>query len=76
MTGWDIKPDGVRGVLSKTAEAAGGFEAEFTAYGDGVVGAASSAGTMVLGGSEIPEGVRSVRWLRRCRSSRSAPWTM
>lgn len=56
MTGWDIKPDGVRGVLSKTAAAAGEFEAEFTAYGEGVVGAASSAGTMVLGGTEIPEG--------------------
>ncbi|MEU1439565.1 DUF6507 family protein, partial [Streptomyces sp. NPDC005786] len=35
---WDIKPDGVRGVLSKTAEAAGEFEAEFTSYGDGLVG--------------------------------------
>lgn len=53
---WDIKPDGVRGVLGKTAEAASKFEAEFTAYGDGLVGSATCAGTMVLGGTEIPEG--------------------
>ncbi|MEU1435133.1 DUF6507 family protein [Streptomyces sp. NPDC005786] len=53
---WDIEPDGVRGVLSKTAEAAGEFEAEFTSYGDGLVGSATSAGTMVLGGTEIPKG--------------------
>lgn len=72
MTGWDIKPDGVRGVLSKTAEAGGKFEAEFTSYSNGLVGAATSAGTMVLGGTEIPQGARSVRWLRHCRSSSRA----
>ncbi|MEU5808730.1 DUF6507 family protein [Streptomyces sp. NPDC047718] len=56
MSDWDIKPDGVRGVLSKTAEAASKFEEEFTSYGDGLVGAATSAGTMVLGGAEVPKG--------------------
>ncbi|MBO0918176.1 DUF6507 family protein [Streptomyces laculatispora] len=56
MTGWDIKPDGVRGVLGRTAEAGGEFEAEFTSYSNGLVGAATSAGTMVLGGTEIPQG--------------------
>ncbi|WP_406512461.1 DUF6507 family protein [Streptomyces sp. NBC_00161] len=56
MSNWDIKPDGVRGVLSKTVEAGGKFEDEFTAYGDGLVGAATWAGTMVLGGTEIPKG--------------------
>ncbi|WP_406450202.1 DUF6507 family protein [Streptomyces sp. NBC_00876] len=53
---WDIKPEGVRGVLSKTAEAAGEFETEFTSYGDGLLGSATCAGTMVLGGTEIPAG--------------------
>ncbi|WP_328924698.1 DUF6507 family protein [Streptomyces sp. NBC_00190] len=56
MSTWDIKPDGVREVLSKTAEAGGKFEEEFESYGDGLVGAATSAGTMVLGGTEIPKG--------------------
>ncbi|GHB79406.1 hypothetical protein GCM10010347_57490 [Streptomyces cirratus] len=56
MSTWDIKPDGVQGVLSKTAEAGGKFEEEFTAYGEGLAGAATSAGTMVLGGTEIPKG--------------------
>ncbi|GGR05009.1 DUF6507 family protein [Streptomyces netropsis] len=56
MSKWDIKPDGVRGVLSKTAEAGGKFEEEFKAYGEGLVGAATWAGTMVLGGTEIPKG--------------------
>lgn len=56
MSKWDIKPDGVRGALSKTAEAAGEFEAEFTSYGEGLVGSATCAGTMVLGGTEIPKG--------------------
>ncbi|GLV82191.1 hypothetical protein Slala03_18800 [Streptomyces lavendulae subsp. lavendulae] len=56
MSTWDIKPGGVQGVLNKTAEAGAKFEEEFTSYGDGLVGAATSAGTMVLGGTEIPEG--------------------
>ncbi|MFI5831617.1 DUF6507 family protein [Streptomyces sp. NPDC051578] len=51
MSTWDIKPDGVQGVLSKNAEAGGKFEEEFTAYGEGLVGAATWAGTMVLGGA-------------------------
>ncbi|MFD3544279.1 DUF6507 family protein [Streptomyces sp. NPDC058655] len=53
---WDIKPDGVRGVLSKTAEAGGKFEEAFTSYGEGVAGAATWAGTMVLGGTQVPTG--------------------
>ncbi|MCY0963192.1 DUF6507 family protein [Streptomyces sp. H27-H5] len=56
MATWDIEPGGVQGVLSKTAEAGAKFEDEFTAYGDGLLGAATWAGTMVLGGTEIPEG--------------------
>lgn len=56
MSKWDIKPDGVRGVLSKTAEAGGKFEEEFKSYGEGLAGAATWAGTMVLGGTEIPKG--------------------
>ncbi|MER6393170.1 DUF6507 family protein [Streptomyces sp. NPDC059999] len=55
MSTWDIKPSGVRGVLSKTAEAGSKFEEEFTSYSDGVMGAAKGAGTMVLGGTEIPK---------------------
>nr|WP_256088846.1 DUF6507 family protein [Streptomyces sp. DvalAA-43] len=53
---WDIKPDGVRGVLSRTAEVGSEFEEEFTSYGEGLLGAATCAGTMVLGGTEIPKG--------------------
>ncbi len=56
MSKWDIKPDGVRSVLSKTAEVAGKFENEFTAYSEGLVGSATSAGTMILGGAEVPKG--------------------
>ncbi|MEU2516988.1 DUF6507 family protein [Streptomyces syringium] len=56
MSKWDIKPDGVRGVLGKTAEAAGKFEEEFKSYGKDLLGAATTAGTMVLGGTEIPKG--------------------
>ncbi|MFE3946325.1 DUF6507 family protein [Streptomyces sp. NPDC059118] len=56
MSKWDIKPDGVRGVLSRTAEVGGEFEEEFTSYGEGLLGAAACAGTMVLGGTEIPKG--------------------
>ncbi|MFE6681050.1 DUF6507 family protein [Streptomyces sp. NPDC057729] len=56
MTKWDIKPDGVRGVLSRTAEVGGEFEEEFTSYGEGLLGAATCAGTMVLGGTETPRG--------------------
>lgn len=53
---WDIKPGGVRGVLNRTAEVGGKFEAEFVAYGEGLAGAAKWAGTMVLGGTELPKG--------------------
>ncbi|MEV6779957.1 DUF6507 family protein [Streptomyces syringium] len=56
MSKWDIKPDGVRGVLSKTAEAGGKFEEEFKSYGEHLMGSATTAGTMVLGGTEIPTG--------------------
>ncbi|MEU4212216.1 DUF6507 family protein [Streptomyces sp. NPDC026206] len=56
MSTWDIKPDGVRGVLNHTGEVAGKFEEEFKAYGKGLGDSAISAGTMVLGGTKIPEG--------------------
>ncbi|MFF6905574.1 DUF6507 family protein [Streptomyces sp. NPDC012389] len=56
MSKWDIKPDGVRSVLSRTAKAGGKFEDEFVSYGEGLAGAAKWAGTMVLGGAEIPKG--------------------
>ncbi|MFE2166759.1 DUF6507 family protein [Streptomyces sp. NPDC059447] len=56
MSTWDIKPNGVREVLNKTAEAGGKFEEEFESYSTGLMGAATSAGTMVLGGTEVPKG--------------------
>ncbi|MEW1892646.1 DUF6507 family protein [Streptomyces sp. NPDC048567] len=56
MTKWDIDPGGVRRVLKKTAEVGGEFKTEFTSYNDHLVGSATSAGTMVLGGTEIPKG--------------------
>ncbi|MFI5726152.1 DUF6507 family protein [Streptomyces cyaneofuscatus] len=56
MSKWDIRPGGVRGVLSRTAEVGGKFEDEFVSYGEGLAGAAKWAGTMVLGGTELPKG--------------------
>ncbi|MEU1781543.1 MULTISPECIES: DUF6507 family protein [Streptomyces] len=56
MSKWDIQPDGVRTVLNNTGEIAGKFEEEFTAYSEGLVGSATSAGTMILGGTKAPEG--------------------
>ncbi|MYX16623.1 hypothetical protein GTY67_25050 [Streptomyces sp. SID8374] len=56
MSKWDIKPDGVRSVLSRTAKVGGKFEDEFVSYGESLAGAAKWAGTMVLGGTEIPKG--------------------
>ncbi|PZT78107.1 MULTISPECIES: DUF6507 family protein [unclassified Streptomyces] len=56
MTKWDIDPAGVRRVLMKTAKVGGEFEKEFTSYNNDLVGSASSAGTLVLGGTAIPEG--------------------
>ncbi|MEV4433434.1 DUF6507 family protein [Streptomyces sp. NPDC049555] len=53
---WDIKLDGVRAALSHTGEVAGKFEEEFTSYSEHLSGAATSAGTMVLGGSTAPKG--------------------
>ncbi|MCC3777627.1 DUF6507 family protein [Streptomyces sp. UNOB3_S3] len=56
MPKWDIQPDGVRTVLNNTGEVAGKFEDELTAYSEGLVGSATSAGTMILGGTKAPEG--------------------
>ncbi|MFI1968175.1 hypothetical protein BLA24_20720 [Streptomyces cinnamoneus] len=53
---WDIQLDGVRAALGHTGEVAGKFEEEFTSYGEHVSGAATSAGTMALGGATAPEG--------------------
>ncbi|MFJ1563365.1 DUF6507 family protein [Streptomyces erythrochromogenes] len=68
MSTWDIKPAGVQGVLNKTAGASSTFEEEFTSYSDGLVGAATWAGTMVLGGPSCPRRARSALWPRRCLS--------
>ncbi|MFI5769687.1 DUF6507 family protein [Streptomyces sp. NPDC051658] len=69
---WDIKPDGVRGVLSRTAEVGGEFEEEFTSYGEGLLGAVRRVRERWFwAGPKSPRGARSAPWLRRCRSSRT-----
>ncbi|WP_327369129.1 DUF6507 family protein [Streptomyces sp. NBC_01217] len=53
MTGWDLKPQGISGVLRTTGEAAGKIQTYATAYGDHLTSAASSAGTITAeGGGE------------------------
>ncbi|MFB7926973.1 DUF6507 family protein [Streptomyces sp. NPDC056081] len=46
MTGWDLKPQGIQGVLKTTGETASKIQTHATSYGDHLTSAASSAGTI------------------------------
>ncbi|MFC9619099.1 DUF6507 family protein [Streptomyces sp. NPDC056930] len=46
MTGWDLKPQGISGVLKTTGEVASKLQTYATSYGDHLTSAASSAGTI------------------------------
>ena len=46
MPGWDLKPQGIQGVLQATGEAASHFEKQANAFGEHLTSAASSAGTI------------------------------
>lgn len=54
MPAWDIDTGGVRGVLSRTGEAAGKLEGQATSYSGHMESAASSAGT-IGAGAEAPQ---------------------
>ncbi|MFI9613540.1 DUF6507 family protein [Streptomyces sp. NPDC052023] len=46
VPGWDLKPQGISGVLKTTGETASGFEKLGKSFGDNLTSAASSAGTI------------------------------
>ncbi|MEE1742928.1 DUF6507 family protein, partial [Streptomyces sp. JV184] len=46
MTGWDLKPLGIQGVLTTTGEVASKIQTYATSSGDHMTSAASSAGTI------------------------------
>lgn len=50
MTGWDLKPQGIQGVLKTTGEVASKIETYATSYGDHLSSAAASAGTITAEG--------------------------
>ncbi|MFE7466010.1 DUF6507 family protein [Streptomyces sp. NPDC057499] len=50
MTGWDLKPQGIQGVLKTTGEVAAKIQTYATSYGDHLSSAASSAGTITAEG--------------------------
>ncbi len=52
MTGWDISPSGVSGVLKETAKAAEGLSNTGKALQESMPSAAKSAGTIQQGGVE------------------------
>ncbi|MFF1913794.1 DUF6507 family protein [Streptomyces sp. NPDC058239] len=52
MAGWDLKPQGISGVLKTTGEAAGKIQTYATSYGDHLTSAASSAGTITAEGGD------------------------
>ncbi|MDG9721532.1 DUF6507 family protein [Streptomyces sp. DH41] len=52
MTGWDISPSGVQGVLKETAQAAEGLSNTGKALQETLPSAAGSAGTIQQGGVE------------------------
>ncbi|MEV6961196.1 DUF6507 family protein [Streptomyces sp. NPDC051207] len=59
MTGWDLKPQGISGVLKTTGETASKFETYGKNFGDHLTSAASSAGTISAeggGGGEQAQG--------------------
>ncbi|MFC8264095.1 DUF6507 family protein, partial [Streptomyces sp. NPDC057291] len=45
-TGWDLKPQGIQGVLKTTGETAGKIESYAKSYGKHLTSAATSAGTI------------------------------
>ncbi|MGW1412717.1 DUF6507 family protein, partial [Streptomyces sp. NPDC002403] len=49
-TGWDLKPQGIQGVLKTTGEIASKIQTHATSYGDHLSSAASSAGTITAEG--------------------------
>ncbi|WSX27802.1 DUF6507 family protein [Streptomyces sp. NBC_00984] len=52
MTGWDLKPQGIQGVLKTTGEIASKIQTHATSYGDHLSSAASSAGTITAEGGD------------------------
>ena len=52
MTGWDLKPQGIAGVLKTTGETASHIEGYAKAYGEHLTSAASSAGTISADGGD------------------------
>ncbi len=46
MSGWDLKPQGISGVLKTTGETASNLQKHATAFGEHLTSAASSAGTI------------------------------
>ncbi|MFJ4176897.1 DUF6507 family protein [Streptomyces sp. NPDC093108] len=56
MTGWDLKPQGIQGVLKTTGEVASKIQTYATSYGDHMTSAASSAGTITAEGGGGGEG--------------------
>ena len=53
MPGWDLKPQGIQGVLKTTGEKASHIEKHAKAYGEHMTSAATSAGTISAeGGGE------------------------
>ncbi|GAA3478415.1 MULTISPECIES: DUF6507 family protein [Streptomyces] len=52
MTGWDLKPQGIQGVLKTTGETAGKIETYAKSYGEHLTSAATSAGTITAEGGD------------------------
>ncbi|WP_408056431.1 DUF6507 family protein [Streptomyces mesophilus] len=52
MSGWDIRPQGVQGILKTTGETAGGIEKQATTFGEHLKTAATSAGTIAAEGAD------------------------
>jgi hypothetical protein len=46
MSGWDLQPQGIQGVLKTTGEIAGHFEGQLKAYSEHLESAATNAGTI------------------------------
>lgn len=46
MTGWDLDPQGIRGVLNKTGESAKGLKGQAKSFSEHLQSAAQSAGTI------------------------------
>jgi Family of unknown function (DUF6507) len=58
MSGWDITPSGVQGVLNKVVKAAQGLNDASTGLESGLTGAAAAAGTIAAG--DYDDGYRSL----------------